>query len=57
MPEDLPRCLAGQSVAELHAKKAPVTPELAVLLTPFMLAISGKQQWLAIKHLAGHVAA
>jgi hypothetical protein len=37
-----PVCLAaGQSVAELQAKAAPVTPELAVLITPFMVALSG----------------
>ncbi|WIA28042.1 hypothetical protein OEZ86_010628 [Tetradesmus obliquus] len=32
----------GQSVAELQARAAPVTPELAVLITPFMVALSGK---------------
>jgi hypothetical protein len=32
---------AGQSVAELQARAAPVTPELAVLITPFMVALSG----------------
>jgi hypothetical protein len=32
---------AGQSVAELQAKAAPVKPELAVLITPFMVVLSG----------------
>ncbi|KAF6259108.1 hypothetical protein COO60DRAFT_1700968 [Scenedesmus sp. NREL 46B-D3] len=32
----------GQSVAELQARAAAVTPELAVLITPFMVALSGK---------------